>query len=115
MPRWCDTTEYLQAQAKANPPTGGSLSEHRLLLSGCAYNGDLLGDPGRSDGGRILQQDPFELLTAALPFSEYPQELVLRIKLHDKSRSSEKHTVSYSPHRETSDDLPAARGTAPEK
>lgn len=100
MAQWCDTTEFLAEWAKNQAATGPLTYEHRLLLSGCGYNADLLGDASRSDLGRILLLEPVELLTAALPFSEYPQELVLRISVREKARTSGAQTVSYAPHRE---------------
>jgi hypothetical protein len=63
-----------------------------------------MGDPFKSDGGRIVLEQPFELLSAGRPGETYPQELALRIRVALVDRSDDQGSgISYLPNDEIVD------------
>ena len=59
----------------------GETFEYRLLLSGCAYNGDLQGDYSKSTYGGLLLDEPFALWKVGNSYDDYPQELAVWVRV----------------------------------
>jgi hypothetical protein len=82
--------------------------EYRLLCSGELFNGSILThDWRKSDGARILCDDPIQLLVASHPFHDYPQELALRFRAHRVKETYGIATSSFYPDDDISRDIAA--------
>lgn len=55
-----------------------SICEYRLLCSGVLKPAGVMGNWSKSDGARLLLNDPVTIIVASQPFDDHPQELVLR-------------------------------------
>jgi hypothetical protein len=70
--------DYLSDPTCKEKPKDSLTSEHRLLCSGTVYR-DVVGDPYKSEGARILLDDPLLLFAVSRPLDEYPLELALEV------------------------------------
>jgi hypothetical protein len=106
------TLEWLRARLNTGQASDRDVHEYRLLLSGCAYNGDLEGDPFRSEGGRILAEEPCMIWCASRPLDSYPQEISVSVQVSDLalrgvSKDGGDVGVVLEPHEDVVSDLAA--------
>src|SRR5947207_15987197 len=78
----------------------GETFEYRLLLSGCAYNGDLQGDYSKSTYGALLLDEPFALWKVGNSYDDYPQELAVSVKVAPVTKKTRIHSCTVTHHRE---------------
>jgi hypothetical protein len=86
---------------------GADVYEYRLLLSGCAYNGDLEGDYTKASFGGLLLQRPFPLWKVGHSYDEYPQELAMWITVAPVTKGAEDFHSTSTPHEGVALDIAA--------
>lgn len=82
--------------------------EYRLLCSGELYNAEVItSDWRKSDGTRLLANEPFTLIVCSHPFDDYPQELSLRFHASRVTETKGRTSSTFYPDEEIARDIAA--------
>lgn len=89
------------------PPTGGDIYEYRFNVSGIVFNGDMEGDPFKSEYGGLLMETPLPLWKVGYSYDDYPQELATWFRVRPVELNEKNIRSSHVPHEETAAEIGA--------
>jgi hypothetical protein len=86
---------------------GTDIYEYRFVVSGCAYNADLKGNPFKSSLGGLLLDGPFPLWKLGHSYDDYPQEFAAWLQIEAVTLQGKDITATATPHESAADELAA--------